>query len=137
MKEHNHKEHSAQEKYIEFQILSEQLNQLNQQFVNIEQHIFELKSLLDSIKKISEIKENQEALIPVGAGVYLKGTIKSKEDAIITVGANVAVKKSMEDVQILVKKQIEEMEKIMIETENQVEAINSHLIDLKNELEKK
>lgn len=130
-------EKDFQQKYIEFQILSEQLKQLNQQFVNVEQHIMELKSILESTKKISEIKDNQEALIPVGAGIYLKGTVSSKEDAIITVGANVAVKKSMEDVQNLIKKQIEEMEKIMIETEHQVEHLNSHLLSLKEEIEKK
>lgn len=135
--EHNHEHSGFQEKYVEFQILSSQLKQLQQQFVNIEQQIMELKNLSVSLDKLSEIKESNDSLIPIGAGIFLEGTIKNKREAILTVGANVAVKKTMEETKDLLKKQIEEMEKIIIETENQMEAISGHLVELKSDLEKK
>ena len=133
----NQDEKAFQEKYVEFQVFSAQLKQMQQQFVNIEQQILELKSLSESLNKISDIKENNDSLIPIGAGIFLEGTIKNTKEAVITVGANVAVKKSMEETKELVKKQIEELEKIMIETEHQMETLNEHLVELKTDLEKK
>lgn len=126
-----------QEKYVEFQILSGQLKQLQQQFLNVDQQILELTSLQTSLNKISEDNGNGDALIPLGAGIFLEGTIKNVKDAIITVGANVAVKKSVGETKSLVDKQVEEMKKVVAETEHQMEHLTEHLIILKDELEKK
>ena len=130
-------EKEVQEKYVEFQVLSNQLKQLQQQFLNLDQHALELNSLLDSINKISDIKEEQESLIPLGSGIYLEGKIKAPREAIITVGANIAVKKSIENTKILVERQLEEMKNLVAETEHQMERLNNHLINLKNEIEEK
>lgn len=126
-----------QEKYVEFQILSGQLKQLQQQFLNVDQQILELTSLQTSLNKISEDNGNGDALIPLGAGIFLEGTIKNVKDAIITVGANVAVKKSVGETKSLVDKQVEEMKKVVAETEHQMEHLTEHLMVLKEELEKK
>lgn len=130
-------EKETQEKYVEFQILSNQFKQLQQQFVNLDTHILELTSLIDSLNKISGIKEDQDALVPIGSGIFLEGKIKAPKDTIITVGANVAVKKSIEDAKELVNRQLEEMKKLIVETEHQMEHLNEHLIGLKKEIESK
>lgn len=130
-------EKETQEKYVEFQILSNQLKQLQQQFLNLDSHVLELTSLLNSINKISEIKEEQDSLIPLGSGIYLEGKIKAPKDAIITVGANIAVKKSIEDTRKLVERQLEEMKNLVAETEHQMEYLNEHLFNLKKEIEEK
>ena len=130
-------EKEVQEKYVEFQCQSSQLKQLQQQCLNLDQHVLELNSLMDSINKISDINEEQESLIPLGSGIYLEGKIKAPREAIITVGANIAVKKSIENTKILVERQLEEMKNLVAETEHQMEHLNNHLINLKNEIEGK
>jgi len=123
-----------QKKYIEFQQLSQYSQQLEQQLTSFEQHILDLKNLFSSIEEISEIKEEKDALIPIGSGIFLDGKIKPVKETVITVGADVAVRKLVNEAKETVKKQIEDMEKLVKDTGKEIENINCRLEELRKEL---
>lgn len=115
-------EEDIQKKYLELQILEGQIKQLQQQIQMMEQQLFELGSLSESVEEISKIKPKTEMLIPLGAGVYAKGELKDNKDLIMNVGANTTTTKSFSDAKKIIEDQIAQVKGILEQLSNQLEA---------------
>ncbi len=129
------KNEDAQQKYIEFQMASQQLNKLNQQFSLINNKILELKNLDQGLSDLGLVKQNEEILIPFGAGILIKASIKDSKDVLMNVGADIVVKKSTADSKKIIQQQITELETALEETEKEIINLSTGLEMLKKELE--
>lgn len=129
------KNEDTQQKYIEFQMASQQLNRLNQQFSLITNKILELKNLDQSLSDLGAVSQGEEILIPFGAGILIKGSIKDSKDVLMNVGADIVVKKSASDSKKLIQRQITELESALEETEKEIVNLGAGLEMLKKELE--
>ncbi|MDD5177731.1 MAG: prefoldin subunit alpha [Candidatus Nanoarchaeia archaeon] len=116
-----------EERLLELQTISYQIQQLQEQLQLIEEQFMELSVLSESLESLKHSKAS-DGLIPVGAGVFIEGAIKNTEKVILNVGSNVMVKKSIEDAKNLVEKQIHETREV---AEQIKEEINHGLIELR------
>ncbi|MEM1988874.1 MAG: prefoldin subunit alpha [Candidatus Woesearchaeota archaeon] len=93
--------------------LQEQLNYLNQEINNIEQLLQEqllekeaTKKLLEDLPLLNDLKEDQEIIVPVAKGIFLRLTIKEFKSFVVNVGNNVLLDKNLEEVKTLLNENL-------------------------------
>ena len=129
------KEEQLKEKYMEYQLLMQQAQQLQQNIEALEKHILNLRSLNDNLDSISKVKTNEEMLMPLGSGLFLKGSLQDNNNILMNVGANVVVEKSIEEAKETVSKQLEEVTVVLEQMQHEVDHTNEHLHGLQQEFQ--
>ena len=122
------------EKYIEFQMLSQQMQQMQQQASVLSHQANELKALSKNLSEISQTDENSEMFTNLGIGVHIKSTVKDIKKLLVNVGANTFVQKTPEETVKLVDKQAEELEKFLENMQQQLEITAGKAENLREEI---
>ena len=123
------------EKYIEYEFLMQQLQQLQQNISALDKHIVDLNSLDQGLEQLTKIKTNQETLIPFGSGIFLKGEIKDNSTVIMNVGNNICVEKTLDEARETVAKQLEEVTLVLEQLREEMERNSVQLNSLQQEFE--
>lgn len=89
---------------MQFQVMQQEFEQLNQQSEMIEQNIKDMSELKESVEELHK-KTTTEMLVNIGKKIYVPVEIKSKE-LVMEVGNNTFVKKDCMDVISLIDEQI-------------------------------
>ena len=110
------------EKYMELQMMNQQMKQMQKQIEMIEAQKMELLALNQSLEDLKNVKEGTETLTPVGSGIFVKANIQNPKDLIVNVGANVAVKKEISEAKKLVEKQVKEVNKVHHQAMNEMQS---------------
>lgn len=127
-------EKEAQQKYIELQLLSNQIKQVQQQISALEQQTIELANLKDNLSDISKVKPGAEILVPIGSSIFLKAELKDTQEVIMGVGSNVTVKKDIPSSQKVIEIQITELSLLIIQLETELEHIITEAQERQKEL---
>ena len=114
-----------QSRYIEFQLLEQQFQQLQQQYNLIENRILELTRIEENLDDIKKVKENTDILVPVGGGIFLKSSIKDTKNVLINVGSNTITKKPLSEAKQILNNQVEELGTIKTQIEQELKNIAS------------
>ncbi|MEM4245165.1 MAG: prefoldin subunit alpha [Candidatus Nanoarchaeia archaeon] len=104
---------NVNEKYLELQILNQQIRQLQQHIANLENQVMELEVLEDNLEEIKKVKEGGEILVSLGAGIFAKANLKDNKKVIMNVGANTMVKKEIDEAKKIVKDQIDQVKDLI------------------------
>ena len=105
-----HHEHDVQQKYVEYQMMEQQIMQIQKQLQQIEAQTMELKRLHAAIDEFAGIDSGKEVLVPFSPGVYAKAEIKDTKKLLVNIGSNVIVSKSVDDTKELIDNQVKEIE---------------------------
>ena len=105
-------EEKVQKLYIEFQLLNQQIQQLEKQNEALNSNLMELVMTSQSLDDLKDIKEKTEILVPVSAGIHAKAEIKDSKSFIVNVGANVALVKDLKSTKEIIKNQIVEIREL-------------------------
>jgi prefoldin alpha subunit len=97
----------------ELRLLESAYNDFTMRMNFLERALTEARSALDTIKALGT-ENPEEILIPVGAGVLLKGNPPNSDRILVNVGANVVLEKSRDNAAAILEKRIEEFEQNMI-----------------------
>lgn len=118
------------EKYLEFQILDQQLKQVNQQLLNLDNQLLELQRIEDNLSDISKTKKNTELLVALGGGVFSKAELKENNTVLMNVGANIVIEKNIPSSKEIINHQIGQLKDAVkqLEQEFQVLAINCQAV---------
>ena len=92
------------EKIMQFQMMEQEVNQLNSQSELIDQNIKEINELKDSLEEINK-EETKEILVNIGKKIYLPVEIKKKE-LVVEIGNKCYVNKSVEDTLRIIDEQL-------------------------------
>jgi len=126
-------EHS-QEEILQFQTLVEQYHEMQEQVQGLAQHKEELERVSESLKIISQCKEGDESLLPLGGGIYLKGSLKNNAEVLMNVGAQVVVTKPLDEAQKSVEEQVQEVVTIQSHLEEESQKLLNYLKELQAHL---
>ena len=124
----------VQKKYLELQILINQINQVQQQILAIQNQMLELRNLKENIGKIKDIKINSESYVPLSSNILIKAKIIDNNEFLVAVGNNVLVPKTVEDTIELVEKQIKEIGDIILELEAQLNELDNKGKEVQDEI---
>ncbi|HLC99186.1 MAG TPA: prefoldin subunit alpha [Candidatus Nanoarchaeia archaeon] len=98
-----------QKRYLELQLLDQQIKQIQKNIELIENQMAELESMSISLEELSSVKPGTEIFVPVAGGVFAKAELKDNKDLVINVGAGTAVKKSITQTKGMIANQINDI----------------------------
>ena len=107
---------------VESRMLESTFNELTNRQGMLERMLIESRASLDTIKEIGSAATD-EVLVPVGAGVLLRGSPPKADKVLVGIGANVVVEKSREEAEKILEgraKNIEENIIAILSQRNQI-----------------
>jgi prefoldin alpha subunit len=125
-----------QEKYMEYQMIEQQVQLAHKQVEQIETQTLDLKSVISYLDDISKTEEGTEILVPVASGVFLKAEIKDNKEMIVNVGSDTAVKKTISEVKDMLARQEKELKNFEVELASQMQKLALKSAELEKDIEK-
>ncbi len=89
------KKDDLQKKIVEFQILDTNLKMLQEKAGFVNQKLEDLQRTKIAIEDLKSAKPSK-ALVPLGSGNFVYGSVENCDDIIVGIGSDVAVKKKRE-----------------------------------------
>ncbi|MEK7120772.1 MAG: prefoldin subunit alpha [Patescibacteria group bacterium] len=126
-----------QKKYLELQLVDQQIKSLQQQLVVLEQQAVELATLAENLEHLKKVKAQTKSFVQIGVGISVEATIADTRDILINVGSNVAVKKTVSEAIEMIKSQIESIGSITQNVDQEIKRFVEHASSLQEEIQKK
>jgi len=106
---------------LESRMLESTFNELTSRQGLLERMLIESRASIETIKEVSSARD--EVLVPVGAGVLLRGPPPTADKVLVSIGANVVVEKTKEAAQKMLEERAKALEEnivTLISQRNQV-----------------
>jgi prefoldin alpha subunit len=107
---------------------------LQQQIDTLNATITELQVAMDTLETVKG-EDNKETLVPIGAGSFLITELKNTEEVIIGLGAGVAVKKTVDDAKETIAEQKKELEELKNKMASDLQKITEYIMQKSPEAE--
>ncbi len=117
-KEDNEKE--LQEKYMHYQMLEKQKEQISQNLEALSNQVSELNKVITNLRSLKEEKKGSKLIIPLANGIFARASLEDADNLIVNVGASSCVERSNEEVQNMLSKQLEDMQGIHQQLDSQL-----------------
>ena len=127
-------EEQAQQLLYQMQMMEGYLSELTQKEGTIMSIIREASSAIQSLKTI-DTKTDNETLVPVGLGTFIKTKTVPNEKLILNIGAGIAVEKDKDSAINFLELRLKEMQVALQETSNQKQQISANLEHGKQQME--
>ena len=105
-------EEKLQKLYVEFQMLSQHIKQLEEKTTALNNQLMDLAVTNQSLEEMKKLKQGTEILVPLSNGIYTKAEIKDSKNVIVNVGSNVTTVKDIDSTKKLIEAQIEEVKNL-------------------------
>lgn len=125
-----------QEKYLELQILKQQISSFVEQKQAIDERENELSITIDALKKLGSIKKGEEMWSSIGSGAFVRSDIKDIEKVLVAVGAGVVMKESVSKAVEILESRFEELNKVGSEIVQQANVMLERINRLEPEVQK-
>lgn len=123
------------EKYLEYQFLMQQIQQLQENITALEKHILDLNCLKENLDSVSGLKSGEEALIPLGNGIFLRGNLNDSKNVVINVGAGVCIENTVDGAKTIVSKQAGDVNEVLGQMQGEAVKVVGRIQELQSELE--
>ena len=97
----------------ESRMLESTFNELTNRQGMLERILIESRSSLETIREVASTA-TEEVLVPVGAGVLLRGPPPKADKVLMSIGANVVIEKSKEEAEKMLEGRAKEIEENII-----------------------
>ncbi|MCK9152459.1 prefoldin subunit alpha [Methanobacterium alcaliphilum] len=118
----------------ELNLYQNQADLIQQQIETVRASINELEILEGTLESVKDGKD-LETLVPVGAGSFLTAELKNTDEIIMSVGAGVAIKKTLGEAQETISTQKEELQKTMDQMAGNLQKITDIIVKLSPQAE--
>ncbi|MDP7116179.1 MAG: prefoldin subunit alpha [Candidatus Woesearchaeota archaeon] len=105
-------EKQMKEGYVEYQMVTQQVKQVQEQIESIQEQLTDLNSVTENLDHLKEAKKEDEMLIPVANGIFFKTALKDNSEFLVNVGSNTVVAKSFPQVKDMLTVQKKELEEV-------------------------
>ena len=122
------------QKYMQFQVLNERLQSLQEQHNALESYLAEMNSLVSNIDEINKSKKPAKILIPVGSNIFAPAKIEDQDKFLVGIGAGVLIKKSHEQTSQDIKHQAVEFVEIINKVEEEIKNTSTIIQKLQTEI---
>jgi len=101
----------------------------------LQNQAIELEVTKQALDDISKTEEGTEILVPVSAGIFLKGALKDNKELSINVGSGTVVNKTIPEAKKILDEQIDELKKIQEKAVVEFSRLNQQAILIQRHLE--
>jgi len=123
-----------QKKIVQFQILETNLKMLQERAEIVNQRLDEFQKTREALENL-ETTEPDRALIPLGSGNFVMGSVGNVDDIIVSVGNDIAIKKDRKGALEILDKKITDTENVLNDITKRSQAILQGLEEIQLELE--
>ncbi|MEM1509090.1 MAG: prefoldin subunit alpha [Thermofilaceae archaeon] len=88
---------SKEELVAEYATLGQLAEELRRRIDLLNVSLNELTAAKSAVDELVNVKEGEEVLVPVGAGIYVKANISNTKIVLVSIGANIIVERSLEE----------------------------------------
>ena len=128
------KKDDLQKKIVEFQILDTNLKMLQEKAGLVNQKLEDLQRTKIAIEELKDAKPSK-ALVPLGSGNFVYGSVENCDDIIVGIGSDVAVKKKSEKALEFLSSRIKDLESELNTVLKQSSAFVMQLEKVQQEIE--
>ncbi|HET8847477.1 MAG TPA: prefoldin subunit alpha [Nitrososphaeraceae archaeon] len=136
-RENSNEQISSEQKISEMlqqsKILEAYMNDILTKEATVTRLITEAHLASEAIQQLSSTNED-ESLVPIGIGVFLKVTVPQVRNLLVNVGSGVTIEKSKENAKDYVELRIKEFELALKQIQSQKEQIAMRMNQLQNEV---
>ena len=136
-RENSHNQISHEQKISEMlqqsKILEAYMNDIITKEATVSRLITEAHLTSEAIQGLSSTNQ-EESLIPIGIGVFLKVTVPQVTNLLVSVGSGVTIEKSKENAKNYVESRIKEFELALKQIQSQKEQISMRMNQLQNDV---
>ena len=125
-----------QQKYMELQMLDQQMKQVQKQVEAIERQAMELDDVQQSLDELGNSKQGADMFVPLTNGIFLKARLEDNKKLAVNVGSNTVVSKDIPSTKAMLAEQAMEMRKFQSELVEQFETMSERAVALQSELQK-
>ena len=86
-----------QNKYVQLQMIDQQVRQLQQYLQTFDQQLVEIRGVITSLQDLSTLKKGDSILAPLANGIFVKAKLEDNQEVRMNVGNNTVVTKSIAD----------------------------------------
>ena len=127
-------EEKLQKLYVEFQMLSQHIKQLEEKTTALNNQLMDLAVTNQSLEEIKKLKQGTEILVPLSSGIYTKAEIKDSKNVIVNVGSNVTTVKDIDSTKKLIEAQIEDVKNLHERLVNELQNNTSKAVILEEQI---
>ena len=98
-----------EQKYFLYQFLKEQLDNMSKQADAMQAAILETQAAINALEEIGK-DANHNALIPLGAGTFVRGKIDDTGEIMIAIGSDIVIKEEREKAEKILEQRMKDME---------------------------
>jgi len=124
-----------QEKYMQFQMAQQQLEELNKALETLQEQKAELEISVNAMKEIEKAAPNNDFLAPLANGIFIKGKITDNQKLVVNVGSGITVERTPTEVVKLLEKQQEEVMQQLVEIQAVITELNAQMMAIYKELQ--
>ncbi len=99
------REKLIQQKYAELYQIDMNIRQIQQQIEAVNQQFVDVESVVQNLEDLKDIDKNQDAACMFTPGIFIKTKILDTDKVLLNVGAGTVVEKTVADAQKLLKSQ--------------------------------
>ena len=129
-------EEELQQKYLQFQLLQQQLEQVNEHLQMLNQQNAELDISVNAVAELSQTEVNNEILAPIANGIFLKAKLTDNKKFIVNVGSDTTVEKTIPEVIKLLEEQKQQVYQQLVEADAIMQELTSQAQIIYQEIEK-
>ena len=128
-------EKELQKKYMQHQLLRQQLYAFMEERVMIETKINELSETINAIKKLDDVKKDQEIWCSLGSKTFVHTDVKDIDNIAVELGAGIFGKKTREEAVEILTKRMDELIAVNKEIMTEINRMGEQLSYLEPEIQ--
>lgn len=129
-------EEEVQQKYQQFQLFQQQIEQVSQHLEMLNHQEAELNSSINAVKELEKTPPGQEILTPIATGVFVRTELRESQKMIVGVGADTAVEKKASEVVKYLEEQMNNLKGNILEAKMVLQELSNQAMAIYKELEK-
>jgi len=123
-----------QQKLLEYQLLQQHIENLQQQLQFLNQQVIEIAKLNEDLSSLENSKQGKEIFSQLGPGIYVKADLKESKNVLFNIGSGILVNKTVKEANSLLGKQQEEIFRSITELEEQFKKVFDRVQELQEEI---
>ena len=124
-----------QTKYIQLQLMKQQVSAFVEEKNLIDEKMSELVSAVNALNKLKDVEKGGEMWSPVGGSVFVRSDIKDVEQVLVSVGAGVALKKQRAEAIDILQSRLEELAKLDRNIVAELKKFSGHIESLESDVQ--
>ena len=129
-------EKQIQQKYLEFQMLQQQAEQIHQYIQELDAKFSEYNQTKEALSELKKLKPGSEIFAPVAPGMFVKAELKDTNELFVNIGANAAAIKDLPQATELINRQISAVQQTQSQLDSKLAKLSQQIEEIVKQLQK-